>query len=90
MIIFVRDSIVEIQTTGCNLLRSLDQDLFNQHYSLSPDQSQESASIYLGLPVVCIENLDDIKLKITSSFNSHREVYASIILDQVRKRKFYC
>lgn len=84
---FIRDSIAEIQSTNCHLLRN-ENDLYDHHqhhlhYSISPEQSQESASIYLGLPVVCIENLEEIKLKITSSLNSHREIYASIILDQV-------
>lgn len=83
------DSILEIQSY-CNLhLQCQSQeehnDSYDLQYTLSPDQSQDSTiltSLFLGLPSVCIENLDEIKHKITASFNSQREVYASLILDQ--------
>jgi hypothetical protein len=77
-----REAILDVQALSYNLLKpSNDHDQYDLQYSLSPEQSQESASLYLGLPTVSFENLDDIKLKITSCFNSQREVYASLILD---------
>ncbi len=80
-----RDTILEIQSYCHPHPHSTDDQ--NDAYellSLSPDRSQESiiTSIFLGLPAVCIENLDEIKHKITASLNSHREVFASLILDQ--------
>lgn len=78
-----REAILDVQDPRYTLIQpSNDQDQYDLQYSLSPEPSQESASLYLGLPAVSVENLNDIKLKITSCFNnSQREVYASLILD---------
>lgn len=69
---------------SCNLLKStgLDQDQYELQYSLSPEPSQESNSLLLGLPSVTKENLDIIKIRITSCLVPQRDVFASLVLDQ--------
>jgi hypothetical protein len=79
--VFLREAIMDVQAVHCTA-RPVDHDTFGVSVSPSP---LELASSYIGLPPVEIDSLEEIRDKILSAFPSQKEVYASIILDEVMK-----
>jgi hypothetical protein len=59
-----------------------DQEAYDLHNSPSP-LAQEFACSYIGLPEVEIRSLVEIRDKLASAYPSQKQVYVSIILDQV-------
>ena len=71
---------MDMQALNCTIAKPIDNDTFGVTLSPSP---LEVASSYIGLPPVAVESLDEIKDKVSSAFPSQKEVYTSIVLDQV-------
>jgi hypothetical protein len=79
----LRDCVMNAHLPNNHFFQSHDSDQYDLQYSLSPEQSQESCNIFLGLPTASLENLPEIKSKLVTCFNAQKEMFASIILDQV-------
>ena len=76
-----REAIMNMQALNCTVAKPIDNDTFGVTLSPSP---LEVASSYIGLPSVTVDSLDEIKNKVSSAFPSQKEVYVSIVLEQVR------
>ena len=78
-----REGIRDAQTTRCPVSTTVCHDSSDIDYSPSTLEN-DLVSSYIGLPEVCASNLEEIKDKLSSAFPSQKEVYASIVLDQVK------